>query len=342
MKRFLAVLLAGFIAIATLPVFADDTTPSEAVSSPPATNTPETPPLPASPGEATSTPRVKPRPTPTIPPEIEEVEEDILFDFTQEDITIPADGYTIPATVTMPIGSAGKTFPCVILCASYGQGRNEASNAYNTLAARLAQSGIATIRFDYKGVGDSDEDFSTFTFFTGIEEAMLCYEYMTAREDINPLAMGILGWGMGGGIALEAAGEYDMFDSIAVWSGTTYDGTLSSEEEQAYNRAQDDGIYEAPLDWGGTLRLAPQYFESMMAMDTQSALEKITTPTLMVEGDAEESRLARARELIEGMPDSNAKLEVLQNTDSTFGLEDNENTFEALCTLTTAWFMETL
>lgn len=80
------------------------------------------------------------------------------YEYTEEDLMIDAGDHMIPATLTIPVGSEGETFPAVVMLHGNGSTRHEAGNAYDYTAPEMAKAGIATIRFDYIGNGDSEED----------------------------------------------------------------------------------------------------------------------------------------------------------------------------------------
>lgn len=73
--------------------------------------------------------------------------------YTEEVVSIQAEGYTIPATLTLPSGADNATFPAVVMCHGNGSNRSEAGGGYDLLAPELAKQGIASLRFDYIGNG---------------------------------------------------------------------------------------------------------------------------------------------------------------------------------------------
>ena len=81
----------------------------------------------------------------------------------EQKITFLSDGLTLAGTVTLP--DAQGTFPGVVLVPGSGQvDRNEnakklAINAFSEIAADLASKGIASLRYDKRGVGESQGDF---------------------------------------------------------------------------------------------------------------------------------------------------------------------------------------
>lgn len=100
------------------------------------------------------------------------------FDYQAEDVLIDAGDHQIPATVTIPVGAKGQKFPAVVMLHGNGSNRHEAGNAYDYATVEMAKAGIASIRFDYLGNGDSKGDYIDYTYDQGIEDAMTCYNYI--------------------------------------------------------------------------------------------------------------------------------------------------------------------
>ncbi|MEI6388636.1 MAG: peptidoglycan-binding protein, partial [Spirochaetota bacterium] len=78
---------------------------------------------------------------------------------SQTVVYIPNDGRMVPATVCLPVGTPGQTFPAVVMLHGTGSNRAEAGGGYDMLAPYLAQRGIASIRIDFAGSGDSKADY---------------------------------------------------------------------------------------------------------------------------------------------------------------------------------------
>ena len=165
--------------------------------------------------------------------------------YTEQDITIDAGDHQIPATLTLPEAVEGKTYPAVIMLHGNGSTRHEAGNAYDFAAPEMAKAGIATIRFDYIGNGDSTSDYIDFTYDKGVEDAMKCYDYLATLGTIDMDHVGIMGWSQGGRLALLTAGRNDVFTSVCTWAGA-YD-QKGSECAMSIDYAKEVANIKAPI-----------------------------------------------------------------------------------------------
>ena len=127
------------------------------------------------------------------------------FPYHSEDVTFENQtaGITLAGTLTMP--ETGSNFPAVILITGSGaQDRNQeifGHKPFLVIADYLTRRGIAVLRFDDRGVGQSTGNFSgatTADFATDVESAVA---YLKNRREINPQKIGLIGHSEGGAIA---------------------------------------------------------------------------------------------------------------------------------------------
>ncbi len=258
--------------------------------------------------------------------------------YTEEDIIIQADGYGIAATLTLPVGEG--LFPAVVMLHGNGSNRHEAGNAYDYAAPEMAKAGIATLRFDYIGNGDSKEDYIDFTYDKAIDDALSCYNYLETLGTINMEKVGLLGWSMGGRIALLAASDHEEFISLCTWAGAA----TEKEEQEEYDIAKKDGFYEVTYDWREPLKQGPEYYEVAMAKDYAKAIAAIKAPILAINGSEDTAVLPEvAQFIIDHATNQNSKVLILEGADHTFNVFTGDLTIlEKLTQETINWFLATL
>jgi len=124
------------------------------------------------------------------------IEEEIVYENKDADIKLAG-------TLTLPSGDI--PFPAVLLITGSGpQDRNE--TIYNhrpflVLADFLTRQGVAVLRVDDRGVGESTGDFSQATSEDFASDVLAGIEYLETRKEINPKKIGLLGHSEGGLIA---------------------------------------------------------------------------------------------------------------------------------------------
>lgn len=127
------------------------------------------------------------------------------FDYNIEDVSFTNAKDTVVLAGTFTFPKTGKNFTSVILISGSGpQNRNSEildHKSFWVLADYLTNNGIAVLRYDDRGVGESTGNFSkatTVDFARDVEAAMA---YLKSRKEINPRKMGLIGHSEGGIIA---------------------------------------------------------------------------------------------------------------------------------------------
>ncbi|WP_417356747.1 alpha/beta hydrolase family protein [Flavobacterium sp.] len=188
------------------------------------------------------------------------------FPYYSEDITFKneKEGITLAGTLTLPEKTGN--YPAVILISGSGpSNRNEEiadHKPFLLLADHLTKNGIAVLRFDDRGVGESGGDFQKATsadFATDVEAA---FKYLKTRPEINKKKIGLLGHSEGGMIAPMVAEKNDDVAFVVLLAGPGIKiselmvlqnytlGKISgvSEEVLASSKAQNKKIYDVVIN----------------------------------------------------------------------------------------------
>lgn len=124
--------------------------------------------------------------------------------YTATTVSIPNGDRQVPAVVTIPKGEG--PFPAVVMNHGHGGSKDE-NVGFGGVAAALAEAGIASIRMDFPGCGDSTAPFTENTLSNMKSDSNASLAYLLENYDIDEAKLGILGYSMGGRLALEIVSE---------------------------------------------------------------------------------------------------------------------------------------
>lgn len=133
------------------------------------------------------------------------------YPYIEEKITFEnaAGKVRLAGTLTKP--KAGGLFPAVILITGSGpQDRNEqlmGHKPFLVLADHLTRAGIAVLRYDDRGVGESTGDFAKAVVDDFVTDAQAALAFMRNRADIDTKHLGLVGHSEGGVVAPLVAGK---------------------------------------------------------------------------------------------------------------------------------------
>lgn len=141
------------------------------------------------------------------------VSKDVYFSNEAADITL-AGTFTLP--------SEEGVFPAVVLVTgSGGQDRNEelmGHKPFLVLSDHLTRAGIAVLRYDDRGIAESEGDFHSATTYDLATDALSAVNWLKSQPQVGKI--GIIGHSEGGIIAPIAASRSEDVDFIVLLAGT--------------------------------------------------------------------------------------------------------------------------
>jgi fermentation-respiration switch protein FrsA (DUF1100 family) len=157
-----------------------------------------------------------------------------------------ADGVTLAGTLTVPPGEG--PFPAVALISGSGpQDRDETvfgHRPFLVLADDLTRRGIAVLRYDDRGVGESTGDIGTAVTADFAHDAEGAVRYLASRPEVAAGEIGLVGHSEGAVVAPIVANRSDDVGFVVLLAGTGVNGReLLVMQLIAINRAM--GVSEA-------------------------------------------------------------------------------------------------
>ncbi len=130
-------------------------------------------------------------------------------------VTLLSHGLKVFGVLHMPEGS--KQVPAVLFCHGFGGNKSGKFRLSVRQSEMLSERGIASLRIDFRGSGDSEGDFADTTIQTQVEDAHLAFRYLLEHPRILPHSCAILGRSLGGAIATQVASELETIKALALW-----------------------------------------------------------------------------------------------------------------------------
>ena len=134
----------------------------------------------------------------------------------REAITLENNGEKIFGILHRPMHS--HHVPAVVICPGFAGNKCGKFRIFVTLAKELAKRGIAVLRFDYRGSGDSEGEFSEITLEGKVIDTIKCLDFLANDPQIDSSRLGLLGRSLGGAIAVLTARRYQVIKSLALWA----------------------------------------------------------------------------------------------------------------------------
>ena len=196
-------------------------------------------------------------------------------------VWVPAGDHRVPGTLALPAAPPGAT-PVVLLLHGDLSSRNENGELFTRLAAALAADGIASLRIDFAGSGDSEEPDLALDYPCMVTDATAANDFLRADPRFDPTRVAVLGLSRGGAIAATLAGTEPGVAALAEWSGAVYNGY--DEEPQDHDQARTDGF----VTTDGGFRLSLNWFDTIEQSHPLDDVAGFTGPVLAITGSDDE------------------------------------------------------
>lgn len=144
-----------------------------------------------------------------------------------EQVRIPANGFSLAGTISKPAGRAGGAGPAVVLVGGAGPtDRDETLSGipiFGQLAGALADAGLLVLRYDKRGTGQSGGRTESATLADYAEDLRAAVRLMSNRRDVDRRRLAVVGHGEGGPVAMIAAAREDRIRALVLVAaiGTT-------------------------------------------------------------------------------------------------------------------------
>jgi dipeptidyl aminopeptidase/acylaminoacyl peptidase len=235
----------------------------------------------------------------------EPAEQQAAFEIVSIDTTVMSRGVAVPVTYVHPLATDDVKFPLVVIAHGHGGSRNE-SGAFSWVAEELGKRGVASIRMDFPGCGDSTESFANNNLSNMLKDIEASRDYAVAQPQVDGTRTGLFGWSMGGRLAILAVAQDVSYKIIATWAPAATTGAGSMVDffggRDAYDdykaRAARDGSVPFTTRWGQDQELGLQFFTDMEESTPLDAVRSFEGPLLVLYGDLDDVVLPEVSEAL--------------------------------------------
>jgi pimeloyl-ACP methyl ester carboxylesterase len=135
----------------------------------------------------------------------------VATSYHTEQVTISSQSGNAQLAGTLSIPDGPGPFPAAVLLSDFGDHDRDVRQGdyrfFAAIATALARQGIAVLRLDDRGVGQSTGNSTLVTPIDLMHDAQAALSYLRLRPTLDPTRTGYIGHGEGGNIALLAAAQ---------------------------------------------------------------------------------------------------------------------------------------
>ncbi len=222
-----------------------------------------------------------------------------MYEWEESIVTFENEGMTLVCTLTIP-QTQKKCSIVITLVGFYGTRDGDLNpttgeKSFKRISRIMAEQGVASLRVDYRGTGDSEGDYTMTTFSTQISDTMAAVDYIKSelKHQVNSKSIGILGFSQGGLVGSCTAARDKEVDSLVLWSATAfpahdYEGVLSKQGIKDGLALQNSESITLPFMVEGTylfdVELGKGFFEELFSVDPLAEIRNYNGPIMYVAG----------------------------------------------------------
>ena len=201
----------------------------------------------------------------------------------RERVTIDGDHGKLQAVIQKPDLKPGQQCPMVVFC--HGFGGTKEGPLFELITDSLQKHGIASIRFDFNGHGESEGKFEDMTVPNEINDAKKVIEYVRDLRYVSKIAL--VGHSQGGVVASMTAGELGSDISAVVLMTPAAvlrdDAIRGSTFGKQYNPLDPPEYVEL---WGPQ-RLGRNYIKTAFSLPIYETAANYHGPALIIHGNGD-------------------------------------------------------
>jgi len=211
----------------------------------------------------------------------------------QKTVSFQVDGQKVVGTLELPAGAARP--PVILLLHGFKGSRNELEipslkeGVFTRAANAWAAKGLASLRIDFRGGGDSEGSFEDTTISGQVEDALAAVEFLQTEKSIDPTRIALVGWSQGGAVAAITAGRTKRrLAAVALWNPLTVPAASSEAilgvDVVKAGLASGGRATSFKLPWGAEASLKTAFFKDLFCVDPVADLAKYTGPVFVAVG----------------------------------------------------------
>ncbi|MTH60012.1 alpha/beta hydrolase family protein [Paracoccus litorisediminis] len=211
----------------------------------------------------------------------------------EKTVTVERADKRIAGILTLPEGAENP--PVVLMLHGFTGSKNEFTVAgtqtglFTLMAEELAKAGIASLRIDFAGSGESSGKWANTTFSGQIADAVDAFDYLQALPGVDGHRIGILGYSQGGLVGAHLAAARPETRAAVLWAPVanpmaTYATIMGADKVAEGLAATSDHAVTADLSWGGQTTLNGAFFHELPETSAAAALASYPGPLRVIAG----------------------------------------------------------
>jgi dipeptidyl aminopeptidase/acylaminoacyl peptidase len=174
--------------------------------------------------------------------------------------------------------AASRRVPGVVFFHGFTGDRMESHWIFIKCARALTAAGIASLRFDFYGSGESEGEFREATLGSEICDAQDAVAFFRRQKGVDPQRVGLCGLSLGGCVAACIA-QQTRAAALVLWSALAHPAHLQTLAETSAKPIRNG---EGALEYDAR-EISPRFMEDALKVEPVKAIARFKHPTLIIQ-----------------------------------------------------------
>jgi alpha-beta hydrolase superfamily lysophospholipase len=191
-----------------------------------------------------------------------------------------AAGAALSARLDLPDGDQPRAYALFAHCFTC----NKNYKAIAGISHALARTGIAVLRFDFTGLGESEGDFADTNFSSNVEDLIAAADFLRGEYGEAPRLL--IGHSLGGAAVLQAAARIPSSRAVVTLAAPGDPSYLVRSLGRAAETIEAQGEAEVTIG-GQTFRIKKQFLDDLALVAMQATIRSLNRALLVMHSPAD-------------------------------------------------------
>jgi uncharacterized OsmC-like protein/pimeloyl-ACP methyl ester carboxylesterase len=185
-----------------------------------------------------------------------------------------ASGHRLAARVDLPVGAEPRAWALFAHCFTCSKNLRAVVN----LSRALNQAGVAVLRFDFTGLGESEGEFADTNFTSNVDDLVAAARYMAETWESPHL---LIGHSLGGAAVLRAAHALPSVRGVVTLGAPSDPAHVLGHVEGARAELEASGVADVSIG-GRPFRIRQQFVDDVSEARLEEAVRTLGRPLLVL------------------------------------------------------------
>jgi dipeptidyl aminopeptidase/acylaminoacyl peptidase len=255
----------------------------------------------------------------------------------EKQIAFTVEGQKLYGMLHIPEGVP--RFPAIAMLHGFSGQRIEPHRLFVKTARRLSQEGIAVLRFDFRGSGESEGDFYDMTLSGEIKDALAALDFLRAQPEVDIQRLGVIGLSMGGYVATCVTTLNPKIKALVLWAASAKGLKMFPHYVHLSAKNRKDWLQKGERDFGGMVLGSGFLKDGKNLPNPLPGLSRFSGKALVIHGEADASVPVTEAQVYRDLLKKKAVVHILKGADHTFNRNEWEKT---VIDITAVWLRDNL